>query len=84
MIAIKINFPSTPKSMALVILIVSIFYYNLDYNLISSNIVSGLYIEFSNVIIILIGVYLILVLISIVKIAAALAGPIKSFFRNEK
>jgi len=80
----KIKFPFSSKIIIFIIIFLLLFYYNLENSVTSYKNISGLYLEFSNLIILFIGIYLILILIRIVKIAASESGPIKSFFRNEK
>lgn len=83
-ISSKINFPSIPWLMFIIVLPLTIAFSHQERTELSIKNISRLYFDFSNIILMFITLYLVIVLISIVKIATSLYGPIKSFFAHEK
>lgn len=80
----KINFPSIPKFIVVLILPLTISLASQELAELRIKNISGLYYDCYNLVLLFVALYLVLILIRIVKIATSLSGPIKSFFTNEK
>lgn len=80
----KINFPPISKFVILLSLPLISLLNCQNYSFAAVKTISRLYLESWNLIILFIALYLLMVLVSIVKIATALWGPIKSSFLNDK
>jgi len=83
-ISSKINFPSIPLLTFIIVLPLTIAFRHRERTELNIKNISRLYFDFSNIILMFVTLYLVIVLISIVKIATSLSGPIKSFFTHEK
>lgn len=83
-ISSKINFPSIPSLTFIIVLPLTIAFRHRERTELNIKNISRLYFDFSNIILMFVTLYLVIVLISIVKIATSLSGPIKSFFAHEK